>query len=821
MAIGDSVGSRVRSALALLGGPVGAAGNLADAAAAGLRHMQDAELEYDDSPPEDPPAMRVPNVIRPPQHDREHAAQVAQFQQDLDELEFRQQPVPRFVPPGTNEDGSEQLDMPGMPASPARPRLPTPEQEAAARAATPQARQAAADAKRAEDAKQAEAARTQAQRQAANAAGRSQGARREEARTVGLNTDPEKVEADRRAALDAARKPKPASYAADTDKRRERGRVAAETAAYQRDMAAWDARRRELETQRERALDLNGDTSEVDALLDAHTAAQPQPTERMRGGLTPQEIAEPVPATVLRIPDEEQRNKLLAHFAKPYFPQGVDPAQATPAQKARATELGAQAMQASYEDMDPDERLEAMLNDAERASAPNPMTIGELGTTRGTLGSGIGDDAQNEDKSDKELYWDGRDVTHKYPVKNEPGQRGGTFVQNPDGSRSSRAPNPTQADAFDVFDEKALPSRPAAGQMTREWREQMKIVGVTVFNLDPEQFDNEGRFIAAVQDKLEEHRNKAKHYDAQPLATGGYRYVPNTATVDREKKRELVRRVDAFVANHPDVDADALYKAADDGDADELLRLQTAARRGDKVKRAQAARDYTKRQVETRLMRNPEVAPAIVADSLRLAGDDAGKVATAYRMIGQPHLAAQVTALDNQRRASERQFDLADAQVEAEKTKADAAAGKNRPEADEGYAAGVRRIVGGVLGEGGGDAMDAHTAVGTFVIHENTYRKADGRPLINEKQGAKMLAQKLVQRKVPLGHPLVHQALSVVSSEIPRGITSGEPTMRDPENDGAIDSQRTTFIKRAREEVVGDQYTDEELGRWFDTNRSR
>lgn len=807
----DAFGGRVRGVLDILG-------RAGSAAAAGFRQFDDAYRAWESeqqAQQEDEAAVmagteaaprRIPDVTRKPQWRPVTAtldadAAVEDAFTSLTEDDFGSQ-----VRPGGKEYKEPDLVLPGARPEPPARRQPTADD---VRSASPEARKAAADRRAAEQKSAADAARAQPQRQAAADAGRARGARQQEAREVGINADPAKVEADRQAAVADIRKPKPKSAVQDMQERKDRAAVATDTRRYQQEMAAYDAQRRALETRREAALE-NGRVDEADALsLQIDQLPVPQPTERMRGGQTAEEVMEPVATTLAKLP-EPMRQALRGHLVRQALPAGKTEETASPADMARAERIADESLVAMYDGLEPDARLEAMSEDAERVSAPATMTYGDADrSTRGGFGAGIGDNARNEDMTPEDLRRSGRDVHFGFPMVNKPGQRGGTLIQTPNGAWASRAPNPNTMAAIPGAD--VLPINPP--EMTREWRDGMKMAGVTL-GLDPSKFDNENQFIAAAQQLLERHRTIAENYDTVAVATGGYRYTPNEARKAKTRKLELTRRVDDFIKMYPDAPAEELYALADAGDADGLLAKQNETRRTKKTERAKAARDYELREARTRQMRNPNIAPAMFVEDLNQAGDDPAAVAQVYRQHGMPGEAARVEALRNQREAS--QFEN-----EQKKAEIDAMSGRGKkedPKPDEEYLRGSRDIMDAALGEKGRDQIPADQAARARALHEQRFGDKDA----DEKDGAYLNGRDAVSRGAPMGlaDPVVSHALSTVASSIPRGIARGDGfTVRSETTDGIWDSQRTTFIKRARELVVGDKFTDEELGRWFDTNR--
>jgi hypothetical protein len=712
--------------------------------------------------------------------------------ESLQEEDFSSQ-----VRPGGKEYKEADLAFPGGPAGGRRqPTLPTASDVSAA---SPAARADAAADRRARTAaagKPSPAARA--------AATRSAGEARQAARDVGINADPAKVEADRKAAEARVRQPAGKDPVQEMGERKETAALAQDTRRYNQDISAYDTKMAVLRTQLDNAIE-NGNVEQADRIAaEMQAIPKPQATSRMLGGKTPQELEEPVAATLDKLPAESQA-ALRNHFLKRHLPGGRAP---TPAEMARANRLAGEDLINSYDGLDPADRLSVMADDADRVAAPAPMSYGGGDqSTPGGVGFGIGDNAKNEDMDPKALRMAGRDVDSGAPMVNKPGQRGGTFVQNPDGTWSRRAPSPAQMEA--VPGEKDLPINPPA--MTREWVDGMKIAGQAL-GLDASQFDNEGQFIAAAQKLLERHRQLEGIYDTVPVATGGYRRTPNDATKARMQKRDLALRVKDFVKMYPDAPADELYALADAGDADGLRERQTEHRRLKETARAQAARDFELRQTETRLMNNPNVAPAMFVQDLNQAGNDPQAIANAYRRWQRPGEAARVTALDNQRRAAEMDNEQKMAEIDAmgRRGKGD----EDKPSMPQAYLEGVNQIVNGAIGADGQDVVDPETSVNSFVMHENQYRTNTGGKPVTAAEGAYMLAKNAIGRGVPLGHPVVSFALAQILPTLsPRRPVSDDVDVGPID----IDSKRTTFIKEARRLVVGDKFSDDELGRWFET----
>lgn len=633
----------------------------------------------------------------------QEALRIRQLQEEAQRAEAEQEaaaaaplpPAPLTLPAGGPPGGPpETLTMPGMPepAAAPRPRMPTADEAAAARRNTPDAQREARRQEELRANQQAAEARQQAagQRQrdfSASAAQRTADIARPtrmlDAR-LDLNADPEKVEADRQAALEIARRPKPADPVKDTEARRDRAQLADDTRQYQQNMAAWDAERRALEAKKEQAIAAfrpRAEIAAIDETLKRHAAVMPQPTARILDGQTVQELAEPVAATVGRLPPAQQK-QLLEMYTRNYLPVGRP---ATAEEQAEARRRADEDMVASYDSMEPDERLQAMSAHAANNSSPAPMTYGgEDASVRGGKGAGIGDYARNEDMDPNTRRMVGRDVTYGDPVRNEPGVRGGTFVQNPTGSFSTRAPNPDQLaaaglSAQDQNGNYLIPSTPGPGQMTRQWRESMKIAGATL-GLDPSGFDNEDAFIAAAARHLQRHRDTLKNYDVVPVITGGFRYTPNAARQEQAAGRRRHEFARTLITRYGDVrnggliDGAALAQLAEQPNGfEEMQKLAQLARlqlTGDQ-QAAWRARQNTFNM--TRDMANPRFAPGMAVRSLVNAvnSGDPMQLGVAYDIAGNRRGARDAFDLAMAERAGAAQVAAARA-ANADGTPADA-----------------------------------------------------------------------------------------------------------------------------------------------------
>jgi hypothetical protein len=445
----------------------------------------------------------------------------------------------------------------------------------------------------------------------------------------------------------------------------------ADAAQYQRDMDKHDATRLHLESQLNTAYDTGFGVEEAAAALDAHNSAMPKPPATITGGKTPQEMTEEVADTLRRLHPDHQR-ELESRF--PADEDGVY-----------------RDLEVMYADLDPDERHEVMTNDAKRVTGSTPSSANykptfKTGATPATVapapgksdgtgyGSKFGDSADPELKTPEQKRMSGHDYSNGAPMR----ENRGTFVQNPNGSYSSRAVHP------DHLDTKLDPNGEMVGNryvMTPEWREQMKWAGHQV-GLDASKFeggDQSDAWIAATQDKLRHHQKMvASGMQSMPVATGGYRYAPSQAMKDKQEHRQLQADARAFIKQYPprldangkplpDDKASQLQAAANAGDRETYNALKQEMRQERNMQTSAAARTQLLQRGETQNWQSPTRAPGMLRDSLRQAGTDPRAQASAYRIAGvtSPALNAQAAHLENAATVG----DAADAQAAADALK--------------------------------------------------------------------------------------------------------------------------------------------------------
>lgn len=459
------------------------------------------------------------------------------------------------------------------------------------------------------------------------------------------------------------------------------------------------------------------------------------------------------------------------------------------------------------------------MADAQRVmSAPKtPTVVANIDTLPGGRGAGIGDNAKNEDMDPADLRRAGRDVYSGFPMMNEPGRRGGTFVQNPDGAWGARMPAPAQAQAAMLTDEQALPLNPTEEQMTPQWREQMKFAGMTL-GLNPQGFDNEGAFIAAAQKLLERHRQRAAKYDTIPVVTGGYRATPNAATKQKTADDERYRATREFIRTYPfspdgsDALQQKLLEASNAGNVAKVAELKKQIRQEHEMSRAQAAKTFTKRQTETSLMNNPNVAPAMFRESLAQAGNDPAAIAAVYRQFGMSRQADQVLARENQRVAVE---------GEARRREAEIGALERKGDKDEGPLAG--EVIGGgmqlALDQAYEDDILVDTPILTFMTHHNQVA-GKGNEITPEEAAIRLARNMLATNPAAAwNRPVVKVALQNIAKgyQLNKGSWAGATRAGlNLATGGLVNDRRTAFINEV-ERKLGKGLA-ERAGQWWDAN---
>lgn len=450
---------------------------------------------------------------------------------------------------------------------------------------------------------------------------------------------------------------------------REAATTAADAAQYDRAMTEHDAKRMHLESKLNTAYDTGFGIEEAAAELDAHNAAMPKPPSTITGGRTPQEMEQSVRDTYEDLSDEakDMWQRRYGNLDRMHSD-----------------------LEGMYADLDPDERRAVMENDARRAhtagkgggvdmfaepgknnkSNYNPTEkSGEVvasvapnaGTSNGKgFGNKHGDSADPDMLTPEQKRMRGHDYANGVPVKD----KGGTFVENPNGSHSSRAVHPEHLPSKSDLD----PNGDMVGGryvMTPEWREKMTWAGHQM-GLDASKFeggDQSDAWIAATQDKLRHHQTMTeKGWEPMPVATGGYRYAPGQKIKEKQDDVQLKADAREFIKQYPprldangkpvqDDDAVRLQALADGGNANrqEYNELKAKMRSERNMQTSAAARTQLLQRGETQNWNSPTRGPGMLRDSLRNAGDDPKKQAQAYRIAGvtYPALNAHAAHLEN------------------------------------------------------------------------------------------------------------------------------------------------------------------------------
>jgi len=404
-----------------------------------------------------------------------------------------------------------------------------------------------------------------------------------------------------------------------------------DTVEFERAAQAHDARRMQLESQLEDAIQA-GHVPLQQALreqLAAHQETAPKPSLRMTGGQTPEELAESIDATLGKLSPQE-RSSLDAQATK--YATGQD----------GKVSAGSKQdwMWGQFADLPPAGRLQAMRAAAAQGQAPLQVASG--GGIAGGRGSKVGDQATKKSaEASSRTDYDRRDGG--YPV----GKNAGMLVQNPDGSYSSRAPRMDHLNPLAGVE-------PDPDVQTPEWRQQMLAVGQTAFGLQRDKYapgaEGDNMLIADAQKKLARHRQMIDAgFKVKPVVTGGYRYVPvkgGEAQQMAERAGRQAQTRNFLKANAVDpATAREMWNKADGGKAP-TLQTQVLRDRDNDTRNA-LADDRQYKQLAAK-MRDPAYAQQMLAAALEQAGTDPDAQALVYHQFGLPHFADRVIAGRNE-----------------------------------------------------------------------------------------------------------------------------------------------------------------------------
>lgn len=599
-----------------------------------------------------------------------------------------------------------------------------------------------------------------------------------------------------RGAMAAAHQPprddkgRPITYTQQQHNRDEAANLAADVRAHEAAMRQYTARRDEILRRKQQA-EQDGD-GKLALQLAQQLDALPKPvaSDRVTGGRSPQEMIEPVEDTLqgLRDTHKAEHRALVDHY-------GTD---------AR----GLEDMSVTYGDLTPDERRQVMINDAQRIMKVPQVPTMEV-ETGGGYGKGIGDDAEDEDVRARassgqsalprdRVTKDGRLVRGTawredgVPVVDKPGQRHGTFVENPTGSISARAPNPDQIEAYEHLD-------PYPARLTPEFRQQMLNLGVAVLGFDPSQIANNGIIIDAAQRALAEHQRMSGKYDTAAVATGGYRYRPNEATRRNMGIVGLRADVGAFIDAHglSEETQLMLWKAADEGNKDEVARIKREVYRSERGSQSAALKDRRRAETETRAMQDPRLAPAMLAGAIGQAQGDPRRTAMAYRQAGMPGEGARVDALENDRIR-------AGGDIEREELEKDVVRGRGRgtPEmtGPQANAAGAREYMDQAFS---GEVAPA-TAITSYMIHHNQARTQTGLPALKPEEAVVNFASEILATKgVSVGweNKIVQQALMQLAKQAKESLAGTRYSTDDRMMPSYALSQPQEFLRLVKERL--------------------
>jgi hypothetical protein len=632
-------------------------------------------------------------------------------------------------------------------------------------------------------------------------------------RENGLNADPQRVQesADDAVSDFAQEQANQFDPQKDLNDRLQASQTAKDTATYKAELAAYQAKFNEWQAKYNNAL-ANDDTGEEARRLIPSMPKPPAPPPSITGGRTPQELEESVGGTLGRLPVEQQA-AIRSHFVSRQLPPGVSEDDLSPEELKAYEDKGLREAEMLYADLSPEERLQEMSRDAQRISGRRDTNI--PAHTAGTFGAGSGDNTRNEDLPPEELELLGKDFRNGFPSVNTPGNRGGTFVRNPNGALSARAPNPDQAAPF--LDLETQPAR-----ITPQWADRMKQAGVAL-GLDPTKFDNEGAFLAASQTRLADYQQKitSERWTTQALPTGGFRLVPTQKTRDEKSQRELATSTNEFLGTHFGAQATpeeraSMRAAAAAGKADAVRAMQRELIDRHRDTNQMAAADARKREAEVKNLNNPQRREGIRNESLRNAKTDEER-ANVHDVFGDHEVADDIRRRVNEGKAFEAEKAMRDAELEALKNRG---SGKGDPKLqgqvnDEGY----NYAVNAALGD---DDVRPEQHVTNYLLARNAALREQKKPELSETDGAIELANAMARRnpQATFRSGVGGLALQAIAAEASRDAGALLDDVQGLDMSGAAGrpKRRAAFIQMAKQRIFGEQVPDETLGRWYDSN---
>lgn len=244
------------------------------------------------------------------------------------------------------------------------------------------------------------------------------------------------------------------------------------------------------------------------------------------------------------------------------------------------------------------------------------------------------------------------------------GRFGGTFTHNPDGSLSSRAPNPSA-----MARAEAIASDPAQGPGS----DSHIIALADAFGIDAQKYGDDLDMLRAdVTREYKRHQELGSKYDTVPTGMGGYRYTPNARmqehVADRRRMqmaRDIGKRYGRIMSDEQLAQAEVAMQDPANG-FQQLVSLGQQLRMQDEVNRSINWQNRRQNIAMTNDMNNPMVRQGMGIRSLLEAvrSGDPLQVAAVHDIFNSPagatqnrQLAAVQAQADATARAAQTQAD--------------------------------------------------------------------------------------------------------------------------------------------------------------------
>jgi hypothetical protein len=224
---------------------------------------------------------------------------------------------------------------------------------------------------------------------------------------------------------------------------------------------------------------------------------------------------------------------------------------------------------------------------------------------------------------------------------------GGTFTRNPDGTVSSRAPNP---EAMALAD--SIAKDPTQGPMS----DSHVVALAQAYGIDVQKYGDDIDLLRSdVTREKERHDQLAGKYEVVPTGAGGFRYKPSEALRNQLSQNDLQRfardlrnRNQGLQGSINGQSADDMLAAIDaaagtpNGKA-EMVRLGQMLRRMREGNQHQAVRNRAQNYSISQDLRNPNYAPGMAVRSLMAALDsnDPQRIAAVHDIFGNPDAGMQ------------------------------------------------------------------------------------------------------------------------------------------------------------------------------------